>query len=103
VSDPLAALIIELIEWIGPQRRPYAEVIEAWRTSCPRLSVWEEATARGFVVREYIEGIGSCVSVSPSGRSFLARHRRRRPDPARTGPVIHPIPESAGPAADDRG
>ena len=49
MSDPVQALIVDLLEWIGPGTRPYSEVMEAWRTSCPRLPVWEEANARGFI------------------------------------------------------
>jgi len=45
----VVALILDLLEWIGPQTRPYREVMEAWRTSCPRLPVWEEAQERGFI------------------------------------------------------
>jgi hypothetical protein len=75
MSDPVEALILDLLEWIGPQPRPYAEVIEAWRTSCPRLPVWEEATARGLLTRERREGLGSFVAVSLAGRAFLAKHR----------------------------
>jgi len=50
-ADPCNTLIRELLEWIGPSPRPYAETLEAWRTSCPRLPVWEEANDRGLVVR----------------------------------------------------
>ena len=54
MSDPVEALVVDLLEWIGPRTRAYPEVMEAWRTSCPRLPVWEEANARGFIrsVRE---------------------------------------------------
>ena len=45
--EPVDALILDLLEWIGPGARPYPEVIDTWRTSCPRLPVWEEANARG--------------------------------------------------------
>jgi hypothetical protein len=79
MSDPVEALILDLLEWIGPRPRPYAEVIETWRTSCPRLPVWEEANARGFLTREYQECVGSAVAVSATGREFLAAHRRRLP------------------------
>ena len=40
MSDAVDALILDLLEWVGPHARPYAEVMEAWRTSCPRLPVW---------------------------------------------------------------
>ena len=73
--DPVPALILDLLEWIGPGARPYSEVIEAWRTSCPRLPVWEEANARGFLVHGRREGIGAVVSLSPEGIAHLTAHR----------------------------
>jgi hypothetical protein len=76
MSDPVDALVIDLLEWIGPRTRPYAEVIDAWRTSCPRLPVWEEANARGYIARELIAGAGMLISVSPSGLARLEYHRR---------------------------
>jgi len=49
MSNAVDLLILNLLDWIGPHSRPYAEVIESWRTSCPRLPVWEEANAQGFL------------------------------------------------------
>jgi hypothetical protein len=87
MSDPVDALVIDLLEWIGPRTRPYAEVIDAWRTSCPRLPVWEEANARGYIAREHIAGAGTLISVSPGGLAHLDCHRRgfvneMRPNPS---------------------
>ena len=76
MSDPVDALILDLLDWIGSKPRPYHEVIEAWRTSCPRLPVWEEANARGFIEQQYHEGVGAVVSVSPSGRACLSQHHQ---------------------------
>ena len=64
------ALILDLLEWMGPEPRPYADVLDAWRTSCPRLPVWEDANDRGFVVRH--RGL---VSVSAAGAEHLRAHR----------------------------
>lgn len=50
MASTLEPLIVDLLEWIG-RGRGYAEVMDAWRTSCPRLPVWEEANLRGFVAR----------------------------------------------------
>jgi hypothetical protein len=80
MSDPLDALVIDLLEWIGTGGRPYAEVIEAWRTSCPRLPVWEEANARGYIVHDRGTGMKPLVSVSPSGLALL---RQAPSDPGR--------------------
>lgn len=79
MADPVDALVLDLLEWIGPSPRPYAEVMEAWRTSCPRLPVWEEANARGYVTHGRQEGVGSVVWVSPSGLARLAERRAPKP------------------------
>jgi len=75
MSSTVDALILDLLEWIGRKPRAYSEVIEAWRTSCPRLPVWEEANQRGFVERQHEEGSGAMVSVTTLGVKFLAEHR----------------------------
>jgi hypothetical protein len=67
---PNQALVLDLIEWIGDGPRPYFEVMKAWRTSCPGLTVWEDAVDAGFVRHE-----GREVKVTPGGRSFLIDHR----------------------------
>jgi D-3-phosphoglycerate dehydrogenase len=75
MSDPVEPLVLDLLEWIGREPRPYSEVIEAWRTSCPRLPVWEEANTRSFVERRHSVGTEARVQVSPSGLAFLRAHR----------------------------
>ena len=75
MTNTVDALILDLLEWIGPQPRAYAEVMEAWRTSCPRLPVWEEANARGFVERRHLPGKAAMIAVSASGQAFLAQRR----------------------------
>jgi hypothetical protein len=75
MSDSTESLILDLLQWIGGDARPYVEVMDAWRTSCPRLPVWEDANDRGFVSRHYVVGRGSLVSVSAAGRQHLREHR----------------------------
>jgi len=75
VADPVVdALILDLLEWLASRERTYDEVMDAWRTSCPRLPVWEDASDRGLVTREDIDG-RVIVCVSPSGRALLDRRR----------------------------
>ena len=76
MPDPVEPLILDLLEWIGPGSRPYAEVLEAWRTSCPRLPVWEEANARGFLQR--LHGDGEAVHVALSAAGVERLHQRAR-------------------------
>jgi len=78
MSDPVESLILDLLEWIGPAGRPYAEVIDAWRTSCPRLPVWEEANARGYVERRHAPGDAARIGVSPLGAAHLRAAGARR-------------------------
>jgi hypothetical protein len=70
------ALVLDLVEWIASQPRSYADVMDAWRTSCPRLPIWEDALDHGFVARVYQNGSGSMVDVTPAGRAFLRAERR---------------------------
>jgi D-3-phosphoglycerate dehydrogenase len=72
MSDPIEALILDLLEALASKPRAYSEVMEAWRTTCPRLPVWEEANDRGFIGRE-----GSLVAVTRVGREHLVQHRGR--------------------------
>ncbi len=70
--DPVETLIVELLEWIGSGVRPYSEVQEAWRTSCPRLPVWEDAMDAGYLETRFEPGSSLLVAVSPTGRALLA-------------------------------
>ena len=49
--DAPESLILDIVEWVAQKPRPLDDVLEAWRTSCPRLPVWEDAVDRGFVTR----------------------------------------------------
>jgi len=42
----LDPLVLDFVEWIAKEPRAYADVLDAWRTSCPRLTVWEDAIDR---------------------------------------------------------
>ena len=78
MSDPVEPLILDLLEWIGRTPRPYAEVMEVWRTSCPRLPVWEEANARGFLEQRHVAGSEAVVVVTEAGRRRLDERYRDR-------------------------
>jgi hypothetical protein len=72
--DTVENLILDLLEWVGQRERTYRETMEAWRTSCPRLPVWEDATDRGLVETELANG-RSIVRVTPLGRGLLDERR----------------------------
>jgi hypothetical protein len=76
MSHPLDPLILDLIEWVAHAPRTYAETMEAWRTSCPRLTVWEDAVDRGYLLRLPGNAASAQVAVTETGRAFLRAHGR---------------------------
>jgi len=88
MTNPLHALLLDLVEWIAKEPRLYSEVLDAWRTSCPRLMVWEDAVDRGYVAREPFDGRPPSVIVTPLGHIFLQQNGLGRPLPSQ--PPGHP-------------
>ena len=71
MPETLDPLMRHLVEWVDKQPRRYADVMEAWRTSCPKLTVWEDASDIGFVERKPVAGEGVYVFATEAGRSYL--------------------------------
>jgi hypothetical protein len=76
MADTIQPLMLDLVEWVAKEPRLYCDVLDAWRTSCPRLAVWEEAVDQGYVARGYLDGREAVVSVTTLGRSFLRQNGR---------------------------
>jgi hypothetical protein len=76
MSSTIEPLILDLVEWVAKEPRAYDEVMDAWRTSCPRLTVWEDAVDRGLVRREACHGAGLVVVATSEGCALLKAHRR---------------------------
>jgi hypothetical protein len=71
-NEAIEPLILDLLEWVSKGDRSYEEVMAAWRTSCPRLPVWEEANDRRLVMADEKKG-RHIVRITPSGRALLRR------------------------------
>jgi D-3-phosphoglycerate dehydrogenase len=74
-SAVVEALVLDLLDWVADREPSYQEVMDAWRTSCPRLPVWEDANDRGLVARTVVDG-RAAVRITPAGRALLARRNR---------------------------
>jgi hypothetical protein len=74
----ITPLIVDLLEWLAAEPRDYAEVMDGWRTSCPRLTVWEDAVDQGLVRRLFVPGGGAVVEVTADGRRLLTDKGRLR-------------------------
>lgn len=67
-------LILDLVEWVGARPRTYAETLDAWRTSCPRLTIWEDAIDLGLVRTVRRDG-AAMVEVTQDGSALLQAER----------------------------
>jgi hypothetical protein len=67
------ALTQEFLAWVAEAPRSYADA-EAWRRSCPHLSIWEDAISDGLVRFEADKSMqqGRLV-VTARGRALLAK------------------------------
>jgi hypothetical protein len=79
VDTTVDALILDLLDWLATRDRTYQEVIDLWRTSCPRLPVWEDARDRGFVTQENFNG-REIVRITPAGFAFLRERKTSHKD-----------------------
>jgi hypothetical protein len=69
-----SAPTVELLAWLAVRTRTYGEAIDAWRSHCPRLTVWEDAMIDGLIFIDRSAGGGSIVRLTDRGRDVLARN-----------------------------
>jgi hypothetical protein len=72
MPDPAHALTLQFLAWVAERPRTYAQAMEAWRSTCPRLSIWEDAILDGLVA--FAGGATrnqSRVVLTPKGRARL--------------------------------
>jgi hypothetical protein len=74
MTNTVENLILDLLEWVGRKERTYQETMDAWRTSCPQLPIWEEATDRALVERRCAND-HFIVRVTPAGLALLKEKR----------------------------
>lgn len=78
VSHPVKeALIFDLLEWLAKGDRTYEDVMDAWRTSCPKLTIWEDAGDRGLVAFHRVDG-STFVRPSAAGLALIDQRIRYR-------------------------
>ncbi len=79
MSSSLDRLTMDFLAWLATGPRPYAEAMDVWRTSCPRLTIWEDAIAAGLVVHRSEPGRPPAVGLTTKGQRALASYRRMHP------------------------
>ena len=75
MGDVVEALIFDLLEWVASDERTYDEVMDAWRTSCPKLPVWEDANDRGLLIQEQANG-RRVVRITAAGLALLEQRKQ---------------------------
>lgn len=65
---------LQLLVWIAEKPRTYADTIEVWKTSCPRLAVWEDALLDDLVRVKR----GSVILTAAGGKLHHTERRGRR-------------------------
>ena len=70
MSPPVSALTLQFLAFLAECPRSYAETMEAWRSACPRMTIWEDALRDGLVV---YEAASKHVRLTPEGCAVLAR------------------------------
>jgi hypothetical protein len=72
MAEPVSLLLREFLTWVASRPRTYAEAMEAWRSTCPRHTVWEDALVAGLI---QLESDGTLqqpeVSLTARGRAVL--------------------------------
>jgi hypothetical protein len=80
-------LMLQFLDWVASRPRTYTEAMDAWRSSCPRLTVWEDALIWGYI---QLNAGGAMqqgdVALTPRGRSVLDGNRA--PGPVQTSPAV---------------
>ncbi|MBB1629801.1 hypothetical protein [Cupriavidus sp. UME77] len=71
--------LLAFLAWLDAMPRTFADTMEAWRTSCPRLSAWEDATTAGLVDMASRPGVPraqAIVALTAKGRAALQQARQ---------------------------
>ena len=69
MSEPASLIMLQFLAWVADRPRSYPETMDAWRSTCPHLSVWEDAIIDGLVRID--NGNGRAVVLTPRGRKVL--------------------------------
>ena len=75
-----SSLTLQLLAWVADRPRTYGETMEAWRTTCPRLTIWEDAVSDGLLAVEEAGAMRDArVVLTDAGRALIGRSPRGSP------------------------
>jgi hypothetical protein len=71
MSDSPSLIMVQFLAWVADRPRTYEQAMDAWRSTCPRLSVWEDAIIDGLVRIE--NDPSRAVGLTPRGLAALEK------------------------------
>lgn len=74
MEPPPSLIMIQFLEWVAARPRSREDVLDAWRSSCPRMPVWEDARADGLVRQCGGERGEHRVELTDRAKALLKRH-----------------------------
>jgi hypothetical protein len=100
MPDQASLIMIQFLAWLADRPRNYAQAMEAWRSSCPRLSVWEDGIIEGLIRID--NNANRSVRLTPRGAAVLARSQAQTVEQVRKpgkAPKVHVGVHGKAPAA----
>jgi hypothetical protein len=80
MQEAPSLLMLEFLTWVSSRRRTYDEAMDAWRSTCPRHTTWEDALIDGLIrVERGDAGQPSRVTLTAQGSALLEGDLRHRP------------------------
>jgi len=70
-------IMIQFLQWVADRPRRSEDVMDAWRSSCPRFPVWEDARADGLIRQCGGETGEHRIELTARGRDALKRAAAR--------------------------
>ena len=75
MAEPGKLLMLEFLKWVSTRPRTYAEAMEAWQSTCPRHTIWEDAIV-DCLIEVRAGSDGAEVTLTPRGKAILEAERK---------------------------
>lgn len=73
MNEPASLIMLQFLAWVADRPRNYRDTMEAWHSTCPRLSAWEDAIIEGLVKLD--NDTGRAVRLTPLGKAALQKSK----------------------------
>jgi hypothetical protein len=84
MAEAVSLLMIEFLTWVSDRHRLFDEAAEAWRSSCPRQTIWEDAFIDGLIeIKNGSTQVQCEVTLTSRGRAVLDRNGNHKPTQTR--------------------